>query len=235
MNHIEVLPEKELTLKELKFLKSELKNYEIIIHAPFRDLNLVSFHSEIQKATNELYLRTIKYAKILGTKLITIHGGKRSKFIAKKDTIKMAVQNLKKIKSKLPGKVALAIENPPPINNLEYHFPNLFEDWPCLKNSLPWLGLTFDVGHAIQTVEKQDRMAKILKENKNSIFNIHLHDATLEKDHLVLGKGNLDLPKFLKILNKIHYKNYLSLETIPFEDTKSSWKKLFLVKRKYRI
>ena len=48
VEHIEVLIEEiSLTKKDVDILKKMLKNYRIIIHAPFMDLTLLSPHKEI--------------------------------------------------------------------------------------------------------------------------------------------------------------------------------------------
>lgn len=87
-----------------------------------------------------------------------------------------------------------------------------------------------DVGHAFESGKNLDAISRFLKKYKDSILDIHLHDAILKGNaHLALGKGDLGFNKFFQILNKVGYKGYISLETISREDTKKSWEKIYKI------
>jgi len=52
---------------------------------------------------------------------------------------------------------------------------------------------------------------------KDRLVDVHVHDATLEKDyrkatHLPLGKGDIDFGSLLKCLQEVHYGGWLTLE-----------------------
>jgi len=229
VNHVEVWIEENLKLSEIKFLKSLLKNYEILIHGPFVHLSLISPHQEIREITIKRYLQTLKVAEILKAKLVTFHAGTKIKFASKKIVVKQLVQNLRKLKKHYKGKVVYTIENlPPQSGGVRDHYPGSLKELSQLKRLLPWLNFTLDVGHAFQSGENLDKISKFIKKYKDSILDIHLHDATLKGDaHLALGKGDLDFNKFFQILNKIGYTGHISLETISNEDTKKSWEKIY--------
>ncbi len=228
VNHVEVWIEENLTVSELKFLKSLLKNYEILIHGPFVHLSLISPHREIREITIKLYLRTLKIAEVLGAKLVTFHCGTKTKFTSKETSAKLLVQNFKKVRKYYKRKLTFTIENlPMEKRGVQIHYPSSLKDLAYLKNLLPRLNFTLDVGHAFQGGEGLNEISKFLKKYKNSILDIHLHDATLKgKAHLALGKGDLNFNKFFQILNKVGYTGYISLETISNEDTKKSWGKI---------
>ncbi len=228
VNHVEVWIEENLKSSELRFLKSLLKKYKIIIHGPFVHLSLISPHREIREITTKLYLRTLKIAEILRAEVVTFHCGTKTKFISKKAAADLLIQNLRGVKKRYKGKCTFTIENlPEEERGVQIHYPNSLEDLTYLKNSLPWLNFTLDIGHAFQNGENLNKISKFLKRYKNSIFDIHLHDATLNgKAHLALGKGELNLVKFLSLLQEVYYENYLTLETITSKDTKFSWQKL---------
>lgn len=228
VNHVEVWIEENLTVSELKFLKSLLKKYEILIHGPFVHLSLISPHQEIREITIKLYLQTLKIAEILGAKLVTFHCGTKIKFASKEIAAKLLIQNFRKIKKYYKGKLAFTVENLPlEERGVQIHYPNSLKDLAHLKNLLPWLDFTLDIGHAFQGGDGLNEISKFLKKYKNSVLDIHLHDATLKgKAHLALGKGELNLVKFLSLLQEIHYTNHLTLETITSKDTKFSWQKL---------
>ena len=228
VNHVEIWIEEKLNSSEIKFLKSSLKKYEIIIHAPWIHLSLVSPHSEVREMTVKLYLQTLKVADALKAKLVTFHCGGRTIYISKKKTAEIFVQNFKKIKNQYKGKSIFTIENVSMSQKgPQITYPGFPIDLIYLKKKLPWLNFTLDIGHVLQGGKNLDSIFKFLKKYKKSILNIHLHDAVLgKKAHLALGKGDLDINKFFRILNEIGYKGYISLETISKQDTKKSWERI---------
>ena len=228
VDHVEIWIEENLNRSEIKFLKSLLKNYSIIIHGPFVHLSLISPHQEIREITIKRYLQILKVAEALKAKLVTLHAGTKLKFLPQKQTIKILIPNLRKIKRNYKGRVAFTIENlPPRSGGVRNHYPGSLKDLMYLKKLLPWINFTVDVGHAFQSGENLDRISKFIKTYKDSILDIHLHDATLNKQaHLALGKGELNINKFFQLLKEINYSKYISLETITKEDTYKSWKKI---------
>lgn len=73
--------------------------------------------------------------------------------------------------------------------------PFLSESLACLLQSDAF-ALTFDVGHAALTNFADEAM--VLRQ-VDRLHHMHLHDASIEAglDHLPLGQGNLDLPRYL--------------------------------------
>jgi sugar phosphate isomerase/epimerase len=229
INHVEVSIEENLTQSELKILKSYLKKYEIIIHAPWIDLNLASPHPEIREITVRLYLKTLRVADILKAKLVTFHCGGSTIYESKETTLETVIRNLKKIKSLYKGRATFTVENVSAVpKGPQISYPGFPKDLIYLKKRIPWLNFTLDIGHVFKGGKNLRSISNFLKKYKNSILDIHLHDAILKgEDHLALGKGNLDFNKFFQILNKIDYTGYISLETISNEDTKKSWEKIY--------
>lgn len=228
VNHVEILLEENLTAAELKFLKSMLKKYDIIIHAPFVHLSLISPHREIRDITINLYLKTLKIAEKFGAKCVTFHCGTRTKFSLKKSAIELLIKNFKKIKERYKGKIVFTIENlPAEERGVQVHYPTFLNNFIYLKRRLSWLDFTLDIGHAFQNGEKMNKITKFLKKYQDSILDIHLHDATLRGEaHLALGKGDLNIKEFFNLLNKINYNKFITLETVKDDDTKKSWEKI---------
>jgi len=76
------------------------------------------------------------------------------------------------------------------------------------------LGVLFDVGHLYQIGLDIFEAVALFKDR---LFDIHVHDATLEKDyrkatHLPIGKGAIDLPEFINCLKQAEYDAWLTLE-----------------------
>lgn len=231
VNHVEIWVEENLIPSELKFLRSSLRKYKTLIHAPWMHLSLISPHREIREITVKLYLQTLKTAEKLGAKSVTFHCGTTTKFSPERAAIELLIKNLGKIKKCYKGKVNFLIENVPEEKGVQFCYPTFLKNFVYLKSRLTWLNFTLDIGHAFRNGENLDEISKFLKKYKDSILDIHLHDATLKglkgQDHLTLGKGNLDFHKFFQILNRVGYTGYISLETISNEDTEKSWKKIY--------
>ncbi len=229
VNHVEIWIEEELNRSEIKYLKSLLSNYNVLIHGPFVHLSLISPHKKIREITIKQYLQTLKTAEVLGAKLVTLHVGTKIKFLQQKQAIEILIPNLRKLKRDYKGKVAFTIENlPPRSGGVRDHYPGSLKDLMYLKKLFPWINFTVDIGHAFQSGEDQNKISKFIERFKNSILDIHLHDATFKKDaHLALGKGDLNIDKFFKLLRKINYNSYISLETVTKEDTYKSWRKIY--------
>lgn len=229
IKHVGIWMEKKLSCPEVDFLKNLLKKYEIIIHGPFIHLSLVSPHKEIRKLTICKYLRTLKVAEILGAKLVTFHTGTKVRFLSEKSAIKKLMRNLRKFRSCHKGKVAFTIENLPPqsSSDVRNYFPDSLKDLTLLKKLLPWIKFSVDIGHAFQSGENFNKISRFIRRYKKSILDIHLHDATLRgAAHLALGKGELDVEAFFKLLKDIKYAGYVSLENGTRKDIYSSWKKI---------
>jgi len=229
VNHLEVWIEEDLSPSELKILKSSLRKYEIIIHAPWVGLSLVSPHQEIREITVKLYLETLRIADTLKARLVTFHCGGSTVYESKETIMEILIRNLKKIRSLYKGKVTFTIENVPAVpRGPQISYPGFPEDLIYLKKRIPWLNFTLDIGHVFQEGKNLKSISDFLKKYKNSILDIHLHDATLKgKAHLALGRGDIDINKFFHILDKVSYTGYISLEIISNEDIQKSWEKIY--------
>jgi len=76
------------------------------------------------------------------------------------------------------------------------------------------LGVLLDVGHVYQIgIDLYDAVRAF----KHRLLDIHIHDATLEKDyrkatHLPIGKGTINFQEFISILRENGYDRWLTLE-----------------------
>lgn len=217
---IEYLPEKD---KELKMLASLTKNYKIILHAPFLYFSLTSHISEINKLTKKFYLRILEIADFLKAEVVTFHGGSYPFFLSEEWALNSLAKNLRSIKNFYKGKSIFTIENPPSSQTqVRISCPSSLKKMIELKKLIPDIKFTLDVGHAIRNNED---FMQFLKTYKDSIMDIHLHDAIPgREDHLALRKGKLNLLSLLKLLDHLGYNKYLTLETVRSQrDIKISW------------
>ncbi|MEI6876090.1 MAG: TIM barrel protein, partial [Spirochaetota bacterium] len=54
------------------------RGLDIIVHAPFYDLNAASWNDQIREVTSKLYRNAINLAKRIGSPLVVLHMGDRS-------------------------------------------------------------------------------------------------------------------------------------------------------------
>lgn len=228
VEHVEVMIEEDLTSSEIRLIKSLLKNYKIIVHAPFIEVNPVSCHSEIREVALKLYIKTIRTAKILNAKVVTIHPGKTHIFQSEKIAMQLLIEIFRKLKVYQKNNFRISVENLPPHEGMFGNFMSNLGEFISLKKSFPGAYFTLDIGHAIRAGEGQRIISEFIKKYKNSILDIHFHDASFlkKKDHLALGKGDLDFYSFLQLLKDIDYSGHLSLEVIGEKETKDSWMKV---------
>lgn len=76
------------------------------------------------------------------------------------------------------------------------------------------LGVLLEAGHLHQV---DISLSEAVHMFKGRLVDVHVHDATLEKDyrkatHLALGKDNIDFRSLVKCLREVHYDGWLTLE-----------------------
>ena len=75
----------------------------------------------------------------------------------------------------------------------------------------PVFGLTFDVGHNHSCGGMDE---PYIREQKEKLYHMHLHDAQGGKNHLALGEGELDIPGYLALAKERHCRVVLETKTI---------------------
>jgi inosose dehydratase len=81
------------------------------------------------------------------------------------------------------------------------------------KNTSPRIGLTLDTAWAMDA--RQDPIAWVEK-YASRLYGVHIKDFTFDRarrsSDVIVGTGNLDLPKFLATLKKVNFKGFSVLE-----------------------
>lgn len=91
-------------------------------------------------------------------------------------------------------------------------YPDATSIWNEVKDRDPRMGMCFDIGHNLRYGSDSLRD---LKRYKSRIFDIHLKDVTAptKAGHAIeLGRGIIDMPRFVEILRQIGYAGSVSLE-----------------------
>ncbi|MDD2225061.1 MAG: sugar phosphate isomerase/epimerase [Candidatus Shapirobacteria bacterium] len=208
--------EADLSQEDINWLKKQLSNYQLIIHAPFTSMSLVSGHKLIDEASIKILKKTIDQSIALNAKLITVHTGKYPVYSTPKKASEFFSQNFQKLVNYANEKIILTTENMPIRRGAEIHFPML-KELGNLSKLIPNINYTLDIGHCIQNGED---FYQFITDNKDKIKDIHFHNAIKNgKAHYGLHlKGDLDFKKLVDFLNKINYQNYLTLEVLDDED-----------------
>ena len=105
--------------------------------------------------------------------------------------------------------VRVALHNHGPDNPL---YPNATDIWDHIKNMDARMGICLDIGHT--TRDGQDPSVDVKRYFKR-IFDIHIKDVTATTKAgktIEMGRGIIDLPKFVETLEQIKYKGVCSLE-----------------------
>lgn len=228
LDSIEIwIEETDLSDDEILWLKNRLSSYQLIIHAPFINLTLISIHKSINEASLGILKKSIDIGAGLNAKLITFHGGAHPLFLENEIVRKIFIENFKKLMDYAVGKIEITIENISMKKNTQISYPVLLDELSEIKKIIPDINFTLDVGHCTQN---DDKFIEFLKKYQSSIKNIHFHNAKIGgQAHYGFNKeGDLDLKNFINILKEIKYSNFISLEVLGDEDITESWK--FLLK-----
>jgi sugar phosphate isomerase/epimerase len=230
VDHIEIwLENVHLQLNDIYWIKKELSDYSLIVHAPFMNLSIISNHEEIRNASINILKKAIEQSIILDAKLITIHAGTHSFLLRKKEVRQICTESFTELEKYSQNKILIALENLSINKGIQISYPVHLSEMAALKKNIPNINYTLDIGHSVHC---NDNFASFLMKNMAHVKNIHLHNATIGKNlHFGLNKqGDLKLDNFLKLLSKVEYNGFLSLEIIGREDIKESWK---LLSKKY--
>ncbi|MBI4096601.1 MAG: sugar phosphate isomerase/epimerase [Candidatus Levybacteria bacterium] len=221
VGHIEILIEDtSLTKQDINILKKLLMSYRVILHAPFMDIALLSPHREIAEATISILKKSMAIGIALNAETMTIHAERYPNFWDESQALKKTTAFIKRLSgsSDLP----ISVENLSYSGNTQIPFPQNRKQIKSLAKAIqPHAGITIDTGHLLKDGEN---VLEIIDENKNSIYDIHLHDGKKGSAHLALNDGNLNLKNLISILNDIDYKKFVTLETIGEKETRKSWK-----------
>ncbi len=204
-------PPKEMDVVELKLgdyygldtynknkakLKKQLKDFEVIVHAPYQ-YDLASPTKRQRKAAVKMYKKCVDLCSTFDAKIHVVHpsawnvqsfdyqGTDRKKIL---DLIRESVPQIVD-HAKSQG-VTTALENLPTVYGMEtkcvghdpLEFTKLVKEFKCK--------MCFDIGHAIHDIDG-------FMKHKELFSHLHICDMThdLKREHLVPGHGEIDWVK----------------------------------------
>lgn len=220
VEHLEILLEEiNLDKRHIAILQELTKDFQIIVHAPFMDLTLLSPHPEIITTSLEVFKKALSIGENLRAELMTVHAERYPHYWNTTDAQKLVIKALSKLRSNT--NLNLSIENLSFSGGTQLAYPSNIAQLVGLVTVLPQkCGITLDTGHLL----KDDlNVYDAIEQINSKIYNIHLHDGYKGVAHLQLGKGVLDLKKLIERLIAIDYSQFVTLEVIGQKEINSSW------------
>src|SRR5439155_17856142 len=115
------------------------------------------------------------------------------------------------------GRVTATLENLPQRGGTSTTYPTLLSHLATLRTHVPNIKFTVDVGHCLQNDDPYD---SFFRRHKNDVADIHLHDGVYRGSaHLAFGSGQLDVERFIRLLQDTDYGGFATLEMLSTEDT----------------
>lgn len=211
----------KLTDEDIEFIKEKISSYDIkpIVHTTIYDVNLASLNPTIKEASVKTTLDCLELAKKLGAEILVVHGGNLPsnyplKFMeeAKRNLI-LSLQELVEVAEE--SQIIIGLENNAKgfntgmVKNQDEHL--FFLE----KTDSRFLKAVLDIGHAnLYGFSIEDYTTKI----KDFLVEIHLHNNEGVKDvHSPLHQGNIDIQKFLELIDQLDISVPLILEMTSLE------------------
>jgi sugar phosphate isomerase/epimerase len=220
-DHVEVwLESVPQGARERRILRQELAGETVIVHAPFIGLSLVSPWPELRRISLDKLIQCIDVSRELNARVLTIHPGDAPVMESQAAVTDRFVTAYSGLQERA-GELLISAENMP--NRITVSRPGITSthDFAELLRQLPGMRFTLDIGHALQN---GDDFETFLISQPHVIANIHLHDGVSGgRAHLAIGEGDLDVGRFFLALDESRFAGYVSLETLGFPDTRSSW------------
>jgi sugar phosphate isomerase/epimerase len=205
--------------QEMKIL---LKQKDIAVHLHIRPLDVASF---VQKTIYEKecleFQRAIDVGSEIGASQVSIHplyfgSQKLKRELKEKGVSLLRLLVTKGVERASAVGIAFSIESFC-YRPFVFYSPQEFKEF---LDEAPGLGVILETGHLFQMGFNLSEMVALFG---NKIRDVHVHDATQEKDfekstHLPLGKGLINFKDLLSDLRSIGYDGWLTLEIKPHTD-----------------
>jgi sugar phosphate isomerase/epimerase len=192
------------------------------------NLNVCDFNKKVAVAYLETVLATIELAKKLDVSILNMHLSKgvyftmpQNKIYLFNEYIDIYLSSLESFRDKCEqaigdANIKICIENS---DGYDKNF--LIKGLTLLLKSKVF-GLTFDIGHNAG-IGGGDEAVILGYESK--LYHMHIHDAMGKKNHLPLGTGELDLPKYFDLAGRNNCSVVLETKTIESLRQSVGWMK----------
>jgi sugar phosphate isomerase/epimerase len=183
----------------------------ITVHAPVLDLNPCSINPEVAAVSADYALRSLSVAEQLGSKILTVHPGRRTAKRPPGDAdyarFDRYISCLRE--AALKNSTRICMENMEPVVNSLLCTP---ERVRSLLDNEPWLYFTLDVSHAMaKSVEEPLRYIELCHDR---IANVHISRVEGQYLHRPLDRH----PSMARVLDALRNYRYDGSLTLEIED-----------------
>lgn len=186
-------------------------------------------NDRVAEAYTETVLQTIKTSRLLGVPVVNMHMNSGIWFTLPDRKVflfdKYEGEYLRKLAAFRDACTAAAKNT-----HIKICVENCgdFETYRCVRKGLELLlestafALTFDVGHNAGAGYTDE---PVILEHIDRLHHMHLHDASGRSDHLVLGAGDVDLPKYLTLAQRHNCRVVLEVKAVEGLRQSAEWLK----------
>lgn len=211
------LPQYQVEYLDCNLLKKLMKEEQIFftIHID-ENFNAADFNTKVSKAYIDTMVETIAAAKELNIPILNMHMAQGVYFTLPDRKVYLFdeykeeyMNNLKKFRdicTKEIGSSNVKIC----IENTDGYKDFMREGVKILLES-PAFALTWDIGHEHSCGYKD---MNFILSNRNRLRHMHIHDAKGEKNHMILGTGEIDLGARLKVAHENNCTCVIETKTI---------------------
>ena len=182
------------------------------------NLNPCDFNDRVAAAYTKTVLETIEVSKLLSVPILNMHMNTGIWFTMPDRKVFLFDEYEQEYLHKLIS-FRKACEDAIGDSNIKICVENCgdFKDKTFLQKGLvlllesPVFALTFDVGHNAGANYTDE---PIIMNNIEKLQHMHLHDALGQNNHLVLGSGDVEIDKYIKLATKYDCRIVLEVKTI---------------------
>lgn len=222
------LPMYQLNNIDVEYLKRLSKKYGVgyTIHLD-ENLNISDFNPYIAKAYLQTVIDTIQLAKEIGSKILNMHLSKGVYFTLpdkkvflfdeyKEQYLASMVDFCDVCQQRIGNSgIRICVENSNGYTGFQKEAIDILLESPVF-------GLTFDVGHnhCVSGIDEP-----VIMDRADRLYHLHLHDAKYNKDHLTLGKGDLEIAKYMELARDKSLSVVLETKTVESLTQSVNWLK----------
>ena len=212
------MPEYQVEALDAEYLKALMKEYEIYFTFHMADnLDIANFQKEVRDVNVDLVRRTLEFAKAINSPSVNMHMQKGVLFTLPSGKVYIYDKYLdrymtyvtefgREMDTLLEGShLKLVVEN-----TGDFNLDFIQQSSQQLIN-FKHIGMTYDIGHDFSSFGN-DRDS--ILHNLAKITHMHLHDAEGEKDHLVLGQGQMQLERYIGFAKNFEIRCVIETKTV---------------------
>mgnify|MGYP000849542060 FL=1 len=181
------------------------------------NLNPCDFNEKVACAYMDTVLQTIELAKRLAIPVLNMHLSKGVYFTLPEKKVYLFDEYMDVYLAKLTAfrdfceKAIGGAEIRICIENADGYDREFLQRGLALLLESKFFALTFDIGHNAGIGGGDE---EIIMKHKNKLCHMHMHDAKGKSNHLPLGAGELDLPKYFYLADKQNCRVVLETKTV---------------------